>query len=112
MFAIEYKAGRIYTWDIYLIVDMPFCVQPYAKKIVMLKDEFDFYKNNQDELVKKYSGKTLIISGQKVVEVFDSEINAVISSSKKYSPGTYIIQKCEPGDGAYTATFHSRVSFV
>ena len=77
----------------------------------MLKDEFEYYLKNQKELVEKYNGKFLVIKGQKVIGVYDSELEAVEETSKKEELGTFLVQKCEHGDANFTRTFHSRLYF-
>ena len=78
----------------------------------MLEKEFKYYLDNQDELVKKYNGKYLVIRDNAVVETFKSEDDAYFSSVEKYVPGTFMIQRCSPGDKDYTQRFHSRVIFA
>ena len=78
----------------------------------MLDREFQYYLDNQDELVSVYSGKVLVIIGEKVVGNYDTEIEAYYASIKLYEPGTFLIQQCTPGLDSYTQTFHSRVSFI
>jgi hypothetical protein len=78
----------------------------------MLQDQFKWYLDNQDELVKQYNGKFLVIRGNDVVGVYDSDMEALIGAKKKYELGTFLIQECTPGDEAYTQTFHSRVLFA
>jgi len=78
----------------------------------MLKDEFQYYIQNQNELVSKYDGKFLVIKDQKVVGVFDNKVEAFENSKEKYELGSFLIQLCTPGNSAYTQTFHSRVSFT
>ena len=75
----------------------------------MLEQEFVYYVEHQSELVSKYRGKYLVIRDQSVIAIFDSEIDAVIETSKKYDLGTFLVQKCEPGKENYTAVFHSRM---
>lgn len=75
-----------------------------------LEREFEYYLAHQHELVGKYDGKVLIIRGQQVVDVFDTIKEAYIESKKKYETGTFLIQRCSPGDKDYSATFHSRVA--
>lgn len=77
----------------------------------MLKKEFDYYLKNQSDLVEKYNGKYIVIVGEKVVGVYDSDADALIESQKKYELGTFLIQKCTPGTNDYTQTFHTRVAF-
>lgn len=74
-----------------------------------LEREFQFYLSHQDELVKKHSGKFVVIKNDEVLGVFDDEIFAIQEISKKHELGTFLVQKCEPGTDAYTQTFHSRV---
>lgn len=79
--------------------------------IKMLDKEFKYYLDHQDELVKQYNGKTLVIVQDKVVGVYDNEEQAYFESMKKYKLGTFLIQLCSPGKKDYTQTFHSRVVF-
>lgn len=76
----------------------------------MLEKEFDFYLKNQESLVKDYKGKFLVIQGENVVDVFASEEEAFLVSSKKYEPGSFLIQLCEEGEGAFTETYYSRAA--
>lgn len=77
----------------------------------MLEQEFKYYLDNQDEIVKKYNGKVVVIIGQAVVGAFDNETEAYFSCLKKYELGTFLIQKCSPGNKDYTQTFHTRAVF-
>lgn len=77
----------------------------------MLKDEFEWYLKNQKELAEKHNGKFLVIKDQKVIGVYDIELEAVEETSKKEELGTFLVQKCEPGDASFTQTFHTRVHF-
>jgi hypothetical protein len=77
-----------------------------------LQREFEYYLANQEELVKQYSGKYLVIRDCQVIGAFDDELEAVRATSKKYPLGTFLVQKCEPGSDSYTQTFHSRVAFA
>jgi len=78
----------------------------------MLDKEFKYYLDNQDELVKKYNGRVLVIIGDHVVDDFDSYDDALFDSVKKYELGTFLLQECTEGEEAYTETFHSRVIFA
>jgi hypothetical protein len=77
-----------------------------------LQIEFQYYLDHQDELVKKYVGRVLVIKGQKVIADYDSELQAVEETVKTHPLGTFLVQKCEPGEESYTQTFHSRVAFA
>jgi len=78
----------------------------------MLEKEFKYYKEHQEELVKKYNGKFVVIKDEKVVGVYDSEIDALVDSQKTLQLGTFLIQQVLPGSEGYSQTYHSRVAFA
>ncbi|GMQ96552.1 MAG: hypothetical protein BMS9Abin15_0225 [Gammaproteobacteria bacterium] len=77
----------------------------------VLESEFQYYLKNQDELVKQYAGKHIVIKNHEVIGSYDSELEAVEETSKEHKLGTFLVQKCEAGDQSYSQTFHSRVSY-
>ena len=78
-----------------------------------LTKEFEFFINNQDELVKQYNGKILAIKNEKVIGVFQSELQAVLETRKLEPMGTFLVQECIPGEEAYTINYYTpRVSFT
>jgi outer membrane lipoprotein-sorting protein len=77
-----------------------------------LKKEFQYYLEHQNELVKQYNGKFIVIKDNKVIGVYDSELEAVTKTSQQQELGTFLVQKCEPGTSSYTQTYHSRAIFV
>lgn len=68
----------------------------------MLEKEFQYYLDNQDDLVKKYNGKYLVIKDTSVVGVYDDEDVAYFDAVEKYGLGNFILQLCTPGEEAYT----------
>ena len=76
-----------------------------------LEKEFQFYLDHQDELVKGYDGKYIVIKNGEVLGAYDSDLEALEKTSKEHELGTFLIQKCEPGTESYSTTFHSRVAF-
>ena len=76
-----------------------------------LQQEFEFYLAHQDEMVKKYDGKYIVIKNGEVLGEYDDELNAVTQTKKSYELGTFLVQKVSQGDADYTQTFHSRVVF-
>jgi hypothetical protein len=76
-----------------------------------LKQEFEYYLANQNELVKKYNGQFVVIKNRAVIGAYADESTAVTETTKSHELGTFLVQKVEPGEGAYTQTFHSRVAF-
>jgi hypothetical protein len=78
----------------------------------MVKEEFQYYLANQAELVKKYNGKILVIKNKQVIGVYDNVSDAYEKTTKDHEVGTFLIQKCTPGDKDYSQTFHSRAIFA
>jgi len=77
----------------------------------MLKQEFQYYLDHQEELVKKYLNKFLVIKDEKIVGVYDTKQEAYDNATSKYELGTFLIQQCLPGTLGHTQTFHSQVIF-
>lgn len=75
-----------------------------------LQRQLDYFKSNQDELIKKYEGKFLVIKDQEVRGVYSTEMEAYTNAKNKFELGTFLIQQCLPGQESYTQTFHSRVA--
>ena len=82
------------------------------EKGTLLRDQFQYYLDHQIDLLKNYDGKFVVIKDFEVVSAYDTEIEAYLDSIKKYELGTFIIQKCSPGDKDYTQYFRSRVAFA
>jgi len=77
-----------------------------------LEKNFRYYLDHQDELVRQYEGKVLVIKDCKVVSVHDTESEALFAAKEQFSAGTFIIQRCSPGTDDTTMQFQSRVSFA
>jgi len=77
----------------------------------MLQNLFQWYLDNQNKIVKKYNGKYIVIKDNSIVGSYNSDIEALLDSEKKYEIGTFLIQRCSPGTEAYTQNFSSRVNF-
>lgn len=75
----------------------------------MLEKDFQYYLDNQKELVKKYNGMFLIIKDCEVVGAYKTKPEAYDTATSLYKLGTFLIQHCLPGAESYTQTFHSRV---
>ena len=76
-----------------------------------LKKEFEYYLENQDQMIKDFNGKVIVIKDRKVIGIFDDQVTAVMETQKAHKLGSFLVQKVEPGSSAYTQTFHSRVAF-
>lgn len=76
-----------------------------------LEKEFQFYLDNQEEMVTKYDGKFIVIKGGEVLGAYDDELSAITETRKAHEIGTFLVQEVSKGKNAYTQTFHSRVVF-
>lgn len=77
-----------------------------------VQKEFHNYLAHQDEFVKDYAGRVLLIKDGKVHGAYATDLEALQAGLKLFGPGTFLVMPCSPGDGAYTATFHSNVQFL
>jgi len=57
----------------------------------MLDREWEYYENNRDELVEKYCGKYIVISGDKVIAAYDDEKIAYRETVKNIPLGSFMI---------------------
>lgn len=63
----------------------------------MFTQELKFFIDHQDELVKKYPGKTIVLQDEEVLGVYDSPLEAYLESQKKHQLGTFMIQPASRG---------------
>lgn len=76
-----------------------------------LEKEYQFFKDNREELLTKYRDRFIVILGEAVVGDYGSEMEAYTEAKKRYEVGTFLIQHCIADDEGSTQIFHSRVSF-
>ena len=76
-----------------------------------LQKEYEYYSAHQKELAEKYEGKFLAIKGQKVIGVYESDLEAVSKTAQQHEKGTFLIQKAEKPGKTSAQTYHSRVAF-
>jgi hypothetical protein len=70
----------------------------------MFDEELSYFQKNQDDLVKKYNGKTLVIKNSSVLGAYDTPLIAYKETVKVHKPGSFMLQPCKPGPDAYTVT--------
>ena len=75
----------------------------------MFDKELEFFKKNQADLVAKFKGKILVIKGSELVGAFDSVFAALNAGNAKFEPGTFMLQPCAAGEGAYSITVNSSI---
>ena len=69
----------------------------------MLIQNFYYYLANQDELLRRYNGKYLVISDKKVIYASKDNEEALKKGMEMVGTGNFIMQLCTPGEEAYTA---------
>ena len=57
----------------------------------MLETDWEYYENNRNELVEKYCGKHVVISGGRVIAAYDDRDIAYSETVKTLSLGTFLI---------------------
>ena len=70
----------------------------------MFDQELNYFIAHQEQLVQRFRGKVLALQGEQVLGAYDSVLQAYLETGKHHRPGTFMIQKCEPGPEAYTVT--------
>jgi hypothetical protein len=73
----------------------------------MLDKEFDWYLNHQNELLKKYNGRVLVIKDENVVDDYSNYDDAYFGAVKKYELGKFLLMECTQGDEAYSQTIYT-----
>jgi hypothetical protein len=77
----------------------------------MVRDNFDYYTANQDEIVKGRLGEFVVIKDSAVVGYYGTEGDA-LKAMKGNELETFIIQKCQV-PGTDVITFHNnQVAFA
>ena len=75
-------------------------------------EELNFFIEHQDDLVRQYRGKILVLKGHEVVGVYRDLPEAYFEAQREHELGTFMLQPCEPGPDAYTTTIVSSLSSV
>lgn len=80
--------------------------------MIPLEKEFEFFIANQNELLKQYKGKFIVIKNCKILGAYNNILKAIEATSQHEQMGTFLVQKCLPGVEGYTQIFHSRAKFT
>ncbi len=75
----------------------------------LLKKEYDFYKSNEDEFIKKYNGKFIVIKNREVIGIYNSRIDAYSKTQEEHEIGTFLIQHCVKETKKTQASFYSYI---
>ena len=78
-----------------------------------LSKEFQYYLKNQEELVKQYNGKFIVIKSESVIGAYSTELEAIQATIQAgHEAGTFLVQLCTPGSEGYSQSFQTRVAFA
>ncbi|MDR2579008.1 MAG: hypothetical protein LBC70_09440 [Chitinispirillales bacterium] len=66
------------------------------------KVALDYFIEHQEELCERYNGKELLMREASVVGAFDTLHDAMEEGRKLFGSGNFTVQKCIPGEEAYT----------
>lgn len=75
----------------------------------MFGNEQNYFDTHKVELRKKYPGKRVVISGDEIKGIFDSDVEALTESLKTMPPGSFMIKFITDNDDEYVQRFSSRV---
>lgn len=73
----------------------------------MFDKELAYFIAHQAELVAEHRGKVLVIRGERIEGAYPSALHAYLAAQERFPPGTFMVQPCEPGPGAYTVMINS-----
>lgn len=68
----------------------------------MLLQDFEWFKNHNSDLYKKYGHTFLVIKNKSVIGSYNNLIEAVNETKKQFELGTFIVQECDGTDSTYT----------
>ncbi len=75
----------------------------------LLKKEYDFYKENENQFIKKYKGKFIVIKNKEVLGVYDSKIDAYVKTQEEHKVGTFLIHQCLKETEKNQVSFYSYI---
>lgn len=75
-----------------------------------LMDEFRYYLDNMNDIVREFGGKYIVIKERKVIGAYKDALEAFNETSKIHEPGTFLVQLASTDKSAYSSTYHSRVN--
>ena len=76
---------------------------------VALQAEFEYYLAHQEELVKQYDGKVIVIKGHEVLGAYEDDLEAIQETAKEHAIGTFMVHRVTAQEE--TKTIYSRAVF-
>jgi hypothetical protein len=75
------------------------------------EDNYKYFLENKDKLLKEYPSKFLVIKNKEVIGVYDDQVTAYTDASKDNKPESFIVQQAN-AESTDVQVFHSRVISV
>ena len=73
----------------------------------MGKQNYEYFKNNFDELYEQYNGKYIALKDCNVIGVYDDFAKGVKETAKTEKLGTFLVQHCEKETPENANRFHN-----
>lgn len=77
----------------------------------MQKKDYTWFLTNYSELFSKYGSSYLAIKNENVIGIYNSYAEGVKETLKTEQIGTFIVQKCDGSETAYT-NYISSMNFI
>ncbi len=61
----------------------------------LLDEELQTYEKNKEELIKENEGKYVLIKGSKIINIFESEKDALKEGIEKFGNTPFLVKKIE-----------------
>lgn len=61
----------------------------------LLEEEIKTYEQNKAELVKTANGKYVLIKGKEIIDIFESEKDAIRQGIEKFGNSPFLVKKIE-----------------
>lgn len=74
-----------------------------------LLKEFQYYLENQLEMVDKYDGRVIVLKNNQVIGEYATVPEAVYTTRKEHPMGTFLVQRVSKGSKDYTVKLGSGV---
>jgi|KBSSwiS6_1023812.scaffolds.fasta_scaffold01543_2 hypothetical protein len=78
----------------------------------MLEKEFQYFLDNQNDLFKQFPDQYIAIKDQKVIGVYDSEIDAYFETQEQHKLGSFLIQFCTLKHVGFAPNFTPKAFFT
>lgn len=66
------------------------------------KNDFEYFIHHYQELFSQYGHKFIVIRNNKILGLYNTELEAINETSKEYPLGTFIVQECNGDESGYT----------